>query len=246
MLKNYCDDKVVVYYGGSFSPPTIAHLKMAEYIIDVLLQRYHSVDFYYFLSSETHGYKKEHDRGYNKGDNFAETKYREMMLQESIKYIKPKLGKNNNYRIFIDNYEVIIGYSGKTLNDDKEGFVEYLKNKNSKHIYLLFGIDNGKKFLSSNIDLVRILMDNFFIIIVSRENEGIKNIIKAIKTEMSDYVKNNLFKIYIYEIGNDYENISSSHVRNLLKSHNQEYKKYIVPNVVSIIYKYNLFNINNN
>ena len=143
------DDNIYIYYGGSFSPITIAHLNMALYAINTILTLFSGDDkkkiIFYFVPTPT-----VYDKGSvsTKCISYENRKRLISLVIDEIKTIDNIKHHLTSNKLIIDicDFEQEEGFLRKSgsigtyLFVDK--FAKYNNIKNTKNIYLLYGQDN--------------------------------------------------------------------------------------------------------
>jgi nicotinic acid mononucleotide adenylyltransferase len=154
-----CDEKEIIhiYYGGSFSPPTIAHQKICTDIILFLMKYLHETEIkiiiLHIVPTSDMYYKpsvKPECIDFNKRVEMLE-----IIAQNINKEIK---SERYIFNCKIDIIENIISHEIKSDGSGENGYVEtykymeeFIKRNNyiPNNIYLLFGLDNAISLVSS-------------------------------------------------------------------------------------------------
>lgn len=111
-------------FGGAFDPPTLAHLRIAE----SLIERDH-LDCVWFVPC----YKSLH------GKNMTEAKHRSQMLMQLVSF------SDMFYELHVCNYEIYKQLSGKTYDFLSSFLSEYTSDirYDDYKFYFIMGIDNA-------------------------------------------------------------------------------------------------------
>jgi len=185
-------NKIIAVFGGSFNPPTKAHIDLAKQILDKI----DSVEKVIFVPVSTK---------YNK-NGLAPDEVRYNMLQKIC----------NNYKnIEVSSIELDTTRQLYTIETLKIIQKQYPNNE----ICFVIGTDNLKELESWYTS--DILLDNFKVIVLERDEDSIDNIIK--NDEFLNKYKNSFIKLKNIEK----IELSSSYIRELIK--NKKSIKGLVP-----------------
>ena len=127
----------IAILGGSFDPPTIGHIRIAEYVLKTV----HDIDSIYIVPCYNHMFSK----------NMSSSLHRLKMCELACK---------DNGRINVLDYEISNKLSGKTYD-----LINFIVEKNKipmKNISMIIGMDNANvfkkwfnyKFLLNNIRFI--------------------------------------------------------------------------------------------
>jgi len=181
-------DDLYIWMGGSFSPPTIAHIEIAALVGEKLSQDNPDKRVNVFFVPVNDNYKKDSVVCVTANDRVA-------MLHEAAQYLNEKHIPNVNF--YVSLYEIIKGATQgewfnkeiKTYESIKQ-FTEYF-GAPSDNIYLMQGQDNTEGIVAGKWTYSYDLLFNAKIICIPRT--AANNIVNATRTDLQSKV--NLAKL---------------------------------------------------
>lgn len=201
----------VVVLGGSFNPPTLAHLKIIEAAIKAV-----DAECGVFIPSSNNYVTRKMSKKHTDNQVYTEEQ-RQKMLE--------LLAENSDFSIFVDTWEYGDDGRGHTYNTLKHEVETY----SNKKIYSILGTDNLAWMCKWKCKDE--LFSNFNFIVITRDGDNVQEIIDNDSTL-------NLYKDHfvIVKQPDGIEHISSTLARKLINEHDSALENILDSKIINFIY----------
>ncbi|MCH5187032.1 MAG: DUF1768 domain-containing protein [Oscillospiraceae bacterium] len=201
--------KKIAVLGGSFNPPTIAHLKLLQSAMSAI-----DADKGIFLPAPDAYVRRK----------LAKAGYKNETLSENVRLNMLAAMAEGDSRIEIEDYEMHRTEKGFTYES-----LEYIQNKNpGAEVYFIMGSD--KLHIIPRWHRADEFMRRFFILTASRMGEDIAELISE-----NEFLTAHRESFVPFEAPEDIASISSSEFRRRLRENDQTAKSFIHPEVWNIM-----------